>query len=283
MIKIYVGKSASGKDYFLNQDVKSGKYERVVSYTTRPKRSREVNGRDYYFVSKDMFLEMQKTGRLAESRSYNTLVEGKEDIWYYGSPYLTDYKDKNYVAVVDIQGAIDYIKKYGSAYVVINFVEVSDEIREARAIKRGGFDKTEWDRRVIDDNIKFSELAKYYLAYLDAGIKVINNEFEINAGKTSEYTLECEQEELETLIRANFSAALNLIDISEIAYLLDYRFIDNDILQLVNIYKNDDKNKYRTKILDLLCECVFHLECNYLLNEDYDAIYAMYQQPEPQF
>lgn len=278
MIKIYVGKSASGKDYFLNKDVKSGKFERVVSYTTRPKRPKEVNGRDYYFVSKELFLDMQKTGRLLESRSYNTLVDGKEDIWYYGSPFLTDYKDKDYVVVVDVQGAIDYIKRYGSAYVVINFVEVSDEIRKNRAIRRGGFNETEWNRRVDDDSIKFSELAKYYLAYLDAGIKVINNEFELNNGETSEYTLECEQKELATMIRANFSAAFNIVQNgAELSYILDYGFSNADILQLMSLYRIDTANKYRTKILDLLSDCNFHTECNYLLDEDCDAICIMYQ------
>ena len=284
MIKIYVGKSASGKDHFLNEAVKSGKYERVVSYTTRPKRPKEVNGIDYYFVSEDMFSEMQKTGRLAESRTYRTLVNNKSEIWYYGSPYLMDYKTKDYVAVLDVQGAVDYIKKYGSDYIAIEFIEASDELREARAIKRGGFDKTEWDRRNIDDSKKFSVLAKYYLAWLCKGIKVVNNEFEIN-GKAIERELICDRLSLEPVIRANFSTALDLINIPEMAYLLDYGFTVSDIFHLVDIYKNDDKDKYRTKILDLLCECNFHRECNYLVDEDYDAINAMYQPSEeiPQF
>lgn len=285
MIKIYVGKSASGKDHFLNEAVKSGRYERVVFYTTRPKRPKEVEGIDYYFVSEDMFLEMQNTGRLAEFRSYSTLVNKESKIWYYGSPYLMDYKTKDYVAVLDVQGAVDYIKKYGSDYIAIEFIEASDELREARAIKRGGFDKTEWDRRVIDDGKKFSKLAKYYLAWLCEGIKVVNNEFEIN-GKAIERELICDSRTvIEPIIRTDFATALDLINFADMAYLLHYGFKDEDILHLADIYKNDDKDKYRTKILDLLCECNFHQECNYLVDEDYDAINTMYQQSEelPQF
>ena len=38
-----------------------------VSYTTREKRKTEVDGRDYFFVDKDHFLQLQETGELIES------------------------------------------------------------------------------------------------------------------------------------------------------------------------------------------------------------------------
>lgn len=38
-----------------------------VSYTTREKRSTEEEGRDYYFVSKDVFLALEEEGELLES------------------------------------------------------------------------------------------------------------------------------------------------------------------------------------------------------------------------
>jgi guanylate kinase len=38
-----------------------------VSYTTRQQRKNEIDGRDYFFVSRDRFLELQKTDALLES------------------------------------------------------------------------------------------------------------------------------------------------------------------------------------------------------------------------
>jgi guanylate kinase len=38
-----------------------------VSYTTREKRKTEVDGRDYFFVDKDHFLQLQEKGELLES------------------------------------------------------------------------------------------------------------------------------------------------------------------------------------------------------------------------
>ena len=38
-----------------------------ISYTTRQKRQTEKDGRDYYFVTRDEFMELQKQGELLES------------------------------------------------------------------------------------------------------------------------------------------------------------------------------------------------------------------------
>lgn len=155
MITIYIGKSASGKDTFLKKEVANGK-KPVVSYTTRPMREGEVNGKDYEFVSPAVFRIMEKRGMIAESRSYHTKVQGKDDLWYYGSPKL-DPEREDFVAVVDISGAMSYLQIYGADMLDIKLIEVDDDIREARAKRRGSFDKTEWDRRKKDDAEKFSE------------------------------------------------------------------------------------------------------------------------------
>ena len=52
MIRVYFGKSASGKDTFLEKNVRLG-FKRIVSYTTRPIRKNEVQGVSYNFVTKD--------------------------------------------------------------------------------------------------------------------------------------------------------------------------------------------------------------------------------------
>lgn len=183
MIRIYLGKSAAGKDYHYRQDLEKG-FLPVISYTNRPIRKGEVDGKDYNFVTKEKFLELIDKNMLLEYRAYNTLLEGKADVWYYGTPRLTDL-DSNYVMVVDVDGAMEVVKAYGSDCVELVYVDASAETRTRRAKKRASCDETEWkekrkpewDRRLADDEIKFSkerleELEKLY----GRRIKVINND-----------------------------------------------------------------------------------------------------------
>ena len=48
------GKTGTGKTEVQDQLVKMG-YERIVTYTTRPKRKGEINGIHYHFVSQTEF------------------------------------------------------------------------------------------------------------------------------------------------------------------------------------------------------------------------------------
>lgn len=76
-----MGKSASGKDTIyekLLQDELLGLHS-VVPYTTRPIRSGEADGREYWFTTVEQFEEAQKDGKVIESRRYDT-VYGP---WYY--------------------------------------------------------------------------------------------------------------------------------------------------------------------------------------------------------
>ena len=154
MITLYIGRSAAGKDYFFKKDVANGATP-IVSYTTRPMRDGEVDGIDYHFVSKEAFKKMIADGdKLTEYQEYQTLVNEIEDTWYYGTPLLD--VTKNYVGVVDVTGAEAIIPKYNKEEVKVIYVYAPYEVREARAMKRGSFDKAEWDRREEKDTPKFS-------------------------------------------------------------------------------------------------------------------------------
>ena len=151
MIVLLVGKSASGKDTYLHEFTKVG-YKPIISYTTRPIRDGEEDGVDYNFVSEEEFNSLIEENKILEYRSYNTLYEGKPEIWYYGSPKIN--AQQNYVGVVDVDGANTYIEKYGEENITVIYIYVSDEVRTERAKLRGSFDETEWNRRLADDNIK---------------------------------------------------------------------------------------------------------------------------------
>lgn len=148
---VLIGKSGAGKDT-IAKALKSKGFDTVISFTSRPPRDGEVSGIDYNFVSKEQFLDMIKNEELLEYRSYNTLVNNEPDVWYYGTPKLNNYLNK--IIVVDPQGLLD-IKKHID--VISFYIFLYDETREERAKSRGSFDKTEWDRRLKDDEIKFDD------------------------------------------------------------------------------------------------------------------------------
>ena len=190
MIQLIMGKSGAGKDTLLKNIINTNKYKLeseqvtpIVSYTTRPMREGEIDGVDYNFISKDEFLKLIKSKKLTEYRTYNTMYNNKLDTWYYGTPLITD-PDKNYVIVVDIEGAMTFIKKYKNKCTGI-YIHVDDDIRRERAVERGSFDETEWNRRLKDDSVKFSEknLMKVKRALKDKFSILNNNGVRTNVNK----------------------------------------------------------------------------------------------------
>ncbi len=156
MIVLLIGKSASGKDAILKRLVSDGTMQKIVTYTTRPKRDGEVNGIDYNFVSEHTFFDMVQQGKFFETRNYNTIdVSGNGTVWYYGSKLMNSKTRVPYIAIVDVQGARDYITTYGKENVFVVYIDASDDTRSKRAIQRGSFNQAEWERRMKDDTDKF--------------------------------------------------------------------------------------------------------------------------------
>ncbi len=157
MITILCGKSASGKDTLLRELVKRGDFVPLVSTTTRPPREGEVEGKDYFFVSREEFEKRKAEGKFVEMRSYNTLVGGKKDVWFYGLEKQELEGCKDYVVILDLGGAEECRRHYGKANTLIFYVDAPDALRRTRAESRGSFDDTEWNRRLLDDDVVFSD------------------------------------------------------------------------------------------------------------------------------
>lgn len=155
-ILILCGMSATGKDYALNYLV--NKYDTlapIVSYTTRPTRDGEVDGREYHFVSLPEFDELLDIDEITEFREYNTIKDGLEQTWYYGTPVL--HYDGNYVLVATLEAINAFKKRYGSEVVEAVYIHTDDIVRRERAESRGSFCRKEWERRVWADSLDFNE------------------------------------------------------------------------------------------------------------------------------
>ena len=156
MIIILMGMSAVGKDA-IQRKLEESSLKRIVSTTTRPMRKGEKNGVDYYFVDDDTFTAMQTDGKFVESRTYKTFQNGKPAVWRYAAPAV-DCNERNWVIILDKNGADEYIAHYGKEKCLTVLVKASDQIRKERAMKRGSFDLQEWNRRLVDDQRVFADV-----------------------------------------------------------------------------------------------------------------------------
>jgi len=119
-------------------------------------RDGESEGNPYHFVSDADFYHLIGNDELIEYREYNTLVDGIPAVWYYGvAKSAIKRYSKDYCAVLDMVG-LDGFKKYFNNEVVSFYLDVPDDVRKARCIKRCDYDESERNIRLIDDNIVFA-------------------------------------------------------------------------------------------------------------------------------
>lgn len=141
--------SSAGKDSIVNK--LKHKYHVPTSFTTRPKRDYEVDGKDYHFITKEDFYFKFNNNEILEYREYHTLLNGEPDTWYYG---LDDdsLSDNINVVIVDLQGLRQLKEIFVESELTSIYIYIDDNERKNRAMKRGSFCEVEWIRRLEDDN-----------------------------------------------------------------------------------------------------------------------------------
>lgn len=160
-VTILCGASSVGKDYILKNLTSNYNFQPLVSHTTRPVRPNEINNIDYTFISENDFLKMIKDNQFIEYRTYNTLVNNIPATWHYGLAKQELDQSKQYVVILDMQGTRDFIKWYGVDNCNVVMITCDEDIRRDRAIARGGYSEPEFNRRLEDDNKKFSIADNY--------------------------------------------------------------------------------------------------------------------------
>ncbi len=161
--KLYylLGKSASGKDtlYRLLKEDSSLNLHCVIPYTTRPRRDREQEGEEYFFIDGGTLEEYQKAGKVIEFRTYDT-VHGP---WSYATmdDGQLDWEKGNYLMVGVLASYESLRDYYGEDRVVPLYIEVEDGERLARALERERKQQipryAELCRRFLADSEDFSE------------------------------------------------------------------------------------------------------------------------------
>lgn len=120
------GPSGAGKGTILNEVLKSPDFVYSVSATTRAPREGEVNGKHYFFISKEEFEERIAEGGFVEYAQYN----GN----YYGTP--KDFVEKsialgkNVLLEIEVQGAMQIKESVPEALFIFMTPESRDELEK---------------------------------------------------------------------------------------------------------------------------------------------------------
>ena len=161
------GPAGSGKGTVNAKLLQSDEYVYSVSATTRAPRPGEVDGINYYFITKEDFEERIAKGQMLEYTSYC----GN----YYGTPLkeALDVLDsgKNLILEIEVEGALNVKRLYPEA-VLIMLLPPSFAIQESRLRGRGTETEEKILARLARTREELPELVHYdYVVYnRDGGI-----------------------------------------------------------------------------------------------------------------
>lgn len=159
MAIIFMGKTGSGKSTIAKEINSKYGYDMAITYTTRPMRKGEIDGKDYHFISEAKFEEKIKNGDFVEYVSYNT-VHGK---WYYGSDKEV-YKNNNLIILNPL--ALKQINNTLSNPFIV-YLKLPEEEIMKRLEKRGD-NMAEVKRRIEADRRDFANIEEYATVTIDA-------------------------------------------------------------------------------------------------------------------
>lgn len=157
---VLIGKQGSGKTTLAKALGLVG-FTRVISCTTRPRRSNEINGVDYSFLTDEAFNAI--AGDLVAVRSYKT-VYGE---WRYGIDLRDINADGPTVCILDPDGYLEIRDQIKDRFVI--YVDPPRDVRINRVLTRGD-DPEEVARREEDDETMFGYFDARYQELCDLRI-----------------------------------------------------------------------------------------------------------------
>ncbi len=171
MLVLFSGPSGVGKDTVLDIILdKDERLQRSVSLTTREKRSGETDGKDYYFVTKDKFLEMVDGGQVLEYAQYGENI--------YGTPKapVDRWLDegKTVILKIEVKGAQKIRELYPDA-VSIFLLPPSMQVLEERIRMRGTEDENDISRRLKIARNEILRSADYDFVVVNDNIEEASN------------------------------------------------------------------------------------------------------------
>jgi guanylate kinase len=153
---ILCGKAASGKDH-LRKILEGRGFKYGVSYTTRPPRQGEIDGKDYFFLEESEFKDLIEQGFFYEYVTFNG--------WYYGTSKDQWYNTDDVFIMTPSGIRKLHAADRKSSFIIL--IDIPRETRKERLMERKDTADT-IERRLDADDRDFD-------GFVDFDI-VINNE-----------------------------------------------------------------------------------------------------------
>lgn len=148
---ILVGKAAAGKDHARKICEQWLNMPYQVSYTTRPPRVGEENGKDYNFISMDAAIhEYIKKDKFYEHVVFNG--------WIYGTTKEQFYT-KNSVFIMTPTG-LSHLSEDDREESLVIYFDIEEELRRYRMYERAG-NADSVERRILADRKDFKDFTNY--------------------------------------------------------------------------------------------------------------------------
>lgn len=149
-----MGKSSCGKDTLYKRILSDGSLplRTLVPYTTRPIRSGETDGVEYYFLTEQQLEVLEQEGKIIELRAYNT-VHG---VWKYFTvnDNQINLSENNYLIIGTLESYRMLRSYFGSENLVPLYIEVDSGERLQRALTR----------ERSQEEPKYAEMCRRFLA-----------------------------------------------------------------------------------------------------------------------
>lgn len=156
-----MGKSSTGKDTIFKRLLADGTLElkTIVPYTTRPIRSGERDGVEYFFTDEEGFRRLEAQGRIIEQREYHTF----HGLWRY---FTVDdgqiqWNGQDYLMIGTLEAYTRLKDYFGEDKLLPIMIQLDDGIRLERALNRERSQAEpkyeEMCRRFLADSADFSE------------------------------------------------------------------------------------------------------------------------------
>lgn len=171
-IIVLLGASATGKDTVVKHISEKYGIPIAVSYTTRPMRSNETQGVEYYFISDDEMHEKFKNGEVVEHTSYYIQ---SEDVSYTYANVTSEFEKGDYIlTILNPHGLYQFRQSSYKDNLVSIMLNCDDRVRLVRSLNR-------------DENVNVNEvLDRFRRDELDFIERRPKTDYETNTNKPLE-------------------------------------------------------------------------------------------------
>ena len=157
--KLFVisGPSGTGKSTLIKDVLERlDNFEKSISGTTRPKRENEKDGRQYFFMTEEVFEDMVKKDMFLEWARYNGHLYGTPKK-FVNSKILDGV---NIILEIEVQGARQIMEKFKDNYSI--FITTSSIAELKERLEKRGTDSAEDIKERVKISLEESGYKKYY-------------------------------------------------------------------------------------------------------------------------